>query len=203
MPLPALREPCVRFNNAVVEAIKRLKPDLVVLNDLWAVNDAYVVPDPGLIHPEGTSNFQLGLEQTLQRIGAAGRSVCAVLDVPTYKYDVPRYLSMAPLRGLSTDVLQVSRAEALEQFERPQRDLRNLERAGKLTTVDPKDVLCRHETCALIAGGQVLYGDAYHLSQAGAMLVRSTLERCFAGAVSSSDRTQPGTDAGRPDSPPH
>jgi hypothetical protein len=71
MLLPAMREPCTRFNTAVVEAIKRLKPDLVVLNERWAVTDASVVPDPGLIHPKGTSNFQLGLEQTLQHISAA------------------------------------------------------------------------------------------------------------------------------------
>jgi peptidoglycan/LPS O-acetylase OafA/YrhL len=181
---PGLRARCRRFNEAVAEAIARIKPDLVILNARWVDEDATLAPDPGLIRPPGASNFLPVLDHTLRQIEAAGRAACAVFDVPTNHYDVPRYLVTARRFGPPAGALQLSRAEALRTFAGPERDFRSLERAGRLTTADPKDVLCPHETCEVIASGRVLYGDSQHLSTAGAMLVMGTLERCFAARPS-------------------
>jgi peptidoglycan/LPS O-acetylase OafA/YrhL len=196
------RERCKSFNTAVVDAITRLKPGLVILNGRWIDKDADLLldSDSDLPRPEGTSNFRLSLQQTLQQIDGGGGSVCAVLDVPAYKQSVPRYLLVTRLRGLSTDALRLRRAEALQHFEVPERDFRSLERAGKLRTVDPKDALCQFDSCALVAKGSMLYGDSQHLSPVGARLVMSTLERCFSSAVQSKDSTSapPSTDRAQP-----
>jgi peptidoglycan/LPS O-acetylase OafA/YrhL len=195
---PSQRERCWRFNAAVAAAISRIKPGLVILNARWIDEDAMLVPDPDLKRPLGASNFLASLEYTLRQVDAAGRSVCAVLDVPTLRYEAPRYLATARLFGRSASVLQLSRVEALRQFAGPERDFRSLERAGRLTTADPKDVLCPHETCAVVAGGRVLYGDSNHLSLAGTMLVVGTLERCFSAGPSGSlgDRSRAETSSG-------
>jgi len=193
------REECRRFNAAVVGAIMRLKPDVVLLNARWSVPDRDLLPDLSVQRSEGVSNFQLALEQTLRQAGAGKRFVCAVFDVPAYKYDVPRFLVTAKLRGLSTRALQVSRAEALQQLQGSEEGFRNVEREGRLITVDPKDVLCPNESCSWAGKGGVLYTDANHLSSAGAMLVRSTLEGCFARVLPShefSDRANGPAQAG-------
>jgi hypothetical protein len=171
---------CTSFNNAVASAIEQLNPRLVILNAHWVDKDEDLALDGGVAPPPGTSNFRFALEQTIKHISAPGRSICVVLDVPTFKYDVPRALLVARWRGLSTDFLQLSRAEALQQFAGPERDIRKLEQDHLVTAVDPKDVLCPSGGwCAFRANGNVLYGDSHHLSTEGALLVAGTLDGCF------------------------
>ena len=176
---PKTQQRCANFKNAVVSAVERLNPRLLILNARWIDKDENLVPDGGVVPPSGTSNFRFALEQTIQHTGAPGRSICVVLDVPTFKYDVPRTLVMAHLRGLPSDFLRLSRAEALRQFAGPERDIRMLEQEHLLTAVDPKDVLCRSGSCEFRSNGSVLYGDAHHLATEGALLVASTIEGCF------------------------
>ncbi len=177
------RQHCRDFNLAVVRAVERLDPSLVILNARWTnlnedLNEE-LVPDPGIERSPGISTFRLGLQQTLQGIDARRRSVCLVLDVPAYRYDIPHALVRARMLGSSADFLQVSRDAVLRQLRSPESDLRGLARDESLTVVDPKDVLCRSGICAFRSNGQVLYGDSHHLDTAGALLVESTLEPCF------------------------
>lgn len=176
---PATQAGCAQFNRNVAQAITALRPDVVLLNGRWFSPGAQLVIDPGVAHLAGASTLQSAVEETLRQIGAAGRSVCAVLDVPAFPYDVPRYLVTAKLRGLSSDPLQLTRAEARQQLAATDRDFHQLERNGKLTTVDPTDLICPGELCPVVVGGQVLYGDTNHLSAAGAMRVMSSLDGCF------------------------
>jgi peptidoglycan/LPS O-acetylase OafA/YrhL len=158
------RAGCARFNAAVAQAVLRLDPRLLILNAHWVDTDA---------------DFSRGLRETLRATAARDRAVCVVLDVPTFKYDVPTALGVARRRGISEDFLKLTRAEALEQYREPENDVRALSRQGVLHFVDPKDLLCDRDSCKFESGGNLLYWDTNHLSWAGARFVAPVIDGCF------------------------
>jgi peptidoglycan/LPS O-acetylase OafA/YrhL len=160
----AARAGCAQFNAAVAQAVLRLHPDLLILNAHWVGTDA---------------DFSRGLRETLRATAAHDRAVCVVLDVPTFKYDVPTALGVARQRGISEDFLELPRAEALRQYGGAESDVRVLQRQGVLSFVDPKHLLCAGDSCKFESGGNLLYWDADHLSWAGAQFVAPVLEGCF------------------------
>jgi peptidoglycan/LPS O-acetylase OafA/YrhL len=170
---------CSRFNAAMVQAVRRLNPRLLILNAHWIDEDAdlisQTITNAGV--PAGGSNFTRGLSQTLREVGQ--RRVCVVMDVPAYPYDLPNALGVARKRGIAEDFLKLTRAQALAQYRGPERDIKALEQRGLLRSVDPKDLLCRADSCTLEAGGNLLYWDADHLSFAGAEFVSSAIDGCF------------------------
>jgi len=181
---PLRRANCERFNAAVAQAVQRLQPSVVILNARWIDEDHDLAPH-GIVPPApGKSNFARGLEQTLLKVGANRRTVCAVLDVPSYKYSVPYAIGMARRRGIPEDFLTVTRNEALAQFLAPENDFRMLRRRGMLQTIDLKDALCSGKNCVYEANRALLYSDRDHLSVAGAYFVSSAL----AGAAPSISR---------------
>jgi hypothetical protein len=168
---------CSRFNAAMVQAVRRLNPRLLILNAHWIDEDADLILQTSAGVPTGGSNFTRGLSETLREVGQ--RRVCVVMDVPTYKFDLPNALGVARKRGIAEDFLKLTRAEALAQYRGPERDIKALEQRGLLRSVDPKDPLCRADSCAFEAGGDLLYWDADHLSFAGAQFVSSAINGCF------------------------
>jgi hypothetical protein len=180
---------CAAFNTAVVQAIGRLKPDVVILNAHWIDMDADLALRPGSVAQPGASHFQEGMEQTLAAIRAPGRQVCAVLDVPFFKYNVPNAVSVARKRGIPEEFLWVSRAQAAAQYREPENAFRVLQEQGLLKTVDLKDRLCRADFCTYEADGELLYADTDHLSTRGAFYVESILEGCFDSVAASRRRS--------------
>ena len=176
---PGWQVACLAFNDAVAKAIDTLKPRVVVLNAHWIDADADLGPVPKPASEAAESNFGRGLDQTLRVVRDARASTCVVLDVPVFKYDLPYALDMASFRGISVDFLKLSRTEALAQFGGPERDFHLLEQRGMLTTVDPKELLCRGDWCAYEADGELLYADWDHLSARGAQFVASAVDGCL------------------------
>jgi peptidoglycan/LPS O-acetylase OafA/YrhL len=170
---------CARFNAAVVQAVRRLDPRLLILNAHWIDADADLIPQSNASVTPAASKFTRGLQETLRQTGSNRRSVCIVLDVPMYDYDLPYALGIARKRGIAEDFMKVSRAQALEEYRAPERDIRALEQRGMLRAVDPKDLLCRADSCAFEADGNLLYRDGDHLSSAGAQFVSSVIDGCF------------------------
>jgi peptidoglycan/LPS O-acetylase OafA/YrhL len=170
---------CADFNAAVVRAIERLQPDVVILNAHWIDANADLTPGPGSVAQPGVPHFEAGMEQMLAAIHAQGREVCAVLDVPIFPYNVPNAVSVARKRGIPEDFMRVSRAQALAQYQEPESTFRRLQERGLLRTVDLKDRLCPAGFCAYEADGTLLYADEHHLSTHGALYVTSVLERCL------------------------
>jgi peptidoglycan/LPS O-acetylase OafA/YrhL len=170
---------CANFNAAMIEAIRRLAPRMVMLNAYWTHPNADFIPRSDLTVPEGESNFSRGLQETLKRIGASARAVCVVLDPPVMKYPVPYALSMANRRRIDPGFIAVSRADMADDYLGVERDVRALQQRGLLKTVDPKDVLCRAGACEFQLDGKPLYRDNNHLSVTGANEVASTLEPCL------------------------
>jgi peptidoglycan/LPS O-acetylase OafA/YrhL len=175
----AARNKCAGFNTAVAQGIRQLDPRLLILNSHWIDVDADLVSHSGADADPGESNFKRGLRETLRATGSINRSVCVVLDVPEFKYDLPTALGVARERGIAEDFLSLSRAEAQEHFSGPERDIRALARDRILRYVDPKELLCQAGSCVFEANGQLLYGDGDHLSRAGAQFVQGALEGCF------------------------
>jgi len=170
---------CANFNSAMARAIRRLDPDLIILNAYWLNPETGSRADSVEVVP-GKSRFAWGLEETLRQVGSRNRSVCAVLTVPSYKHPVPYALAMAYRRHVDAESLVLSRTEALEQYRDAERELRLAEQRGLLRIADPKDVLCRTDKCVLrSADGSPLYRDRTHLSLAGARFVSSVLSTCL------------------------
>jgi hypothetical protein len=181
MDRESLQSACKAFNTAVVSAIGHLEPRLVILNAHWGDKDAEIGLPAGLIPAPGESRFRAAVEHTLREIGVPNRAVCIVLDVPAFKYDVPYALGMASKRGIAVDFLTVTRAAGFAQYAAPERDFRQLQERGMITTVDPKELLCRGNSCAYESDGRLLYADQNHLSRQGALLISSALEGCLRG----------------------
>lgn len=168
---PAIdRYRCATFNAAVVEAIARLEPELIILDGAWAV------PEP----PPHVPDIAAGIEQTVNRVGDHSRSICVVFAVPKLKYAVSHALLVARRRHISDDFLRLSRADALAQHWDMEHDVRDMAQRSGLKVVDPKDALCPEDSCIYKADDRSLYFDDNHLSVYGALYVARALEPCFA-----------------------
>jgi peptidoglycan/LPS O-acetylase OafA/YrhL len=163
---------CATFNAAVIEAIARLDPELIILDGAWAN------PEP----PPHVPDIAAGIEQTVSRVGDHSRSICVVLAVPKLKYAVSHALLVAHRRHIPDDFLRLSRADALAQHRDMERDVRAIAQRSGLKVVDPKDALCAadSDSCLYKADDRSLYFDDSHLSVYGASYVARTLEPCFA-----------------------
>ena len=170
---------CSEFNEAAVEAIHKLDPRLVILGGYWSYIDTGIEPQDGADLRRGASLFRQGLERSLQRISAPGRSICAVLGVPTVRRVVPYAMAMAERRGIAPDMIGVTRTDALDEYRKVEAEIRALARGGLVETVDPKTVLCPGAACAFESHGEPLYRDTNHLSVTGAQLVAPAIEPCF------------------------
>ena len=182
---------CSQFNQSTMTAVRKLDPQLVILGGYWSYIATRIEPENhsrgthadtphGALLPAGGSLFREGLERTLRQISAAGRTTCIVLDVPTVRQVVPYALAMAERRGIPPDMVGVTRSQALRDNADVESDIRALQARWQLQVADPKDALCDGDRCRIEAGGQPLYRDRHHLSTAGARLVTSSLEPCFA-----------------------
>ena len=161
---------CAAFNAAVLEAITRLEPDLIILDGAWAGGE----PPPFV--PDAAA----GIEQTVSRVGRYAGSICVVFAVPMLKYPVSRALFVANRRHIPDEFLSLSRADALAQHGDMERDVRAIAQRSGLKVVDPKDTLCPADSCLFKADDRSLYFDDSHLSVYGALYVAPALEPCFA-----------------------
>ena len=160
---------CATFNAAVIEAIARLEPELIILDGAWDPAEPPHVPD-----------IAAGIEQTVSRVGDHSRSICVVFAIPKLKYAVSHALLVARRRHIPDDFLRLSRADALAQHRDMEHDVRATAQGGGLKVVDPKDALCPAASCLYKADVRSLYFDESHLSVYGALYVARTLESCFA-----------------------
>jgi peptidoglycan/LPS O-acetylase OafA/YrhL len=161
---------CAAFNAAVLEAIARLEPELIILDGAWAN------PEP----PPHVPDIAAGIEQTVSRVGDHSRSICVVFAVPKLQYAVSHALLVAHRRHIPDDFLRLSRADALIQHKDMEHDVRAIAQRSGLKVVDPKDALCPADSCLYKADERSLYFDDSHLSVYGALYVARTLEPCFA-----------------------
>jgi peptidoglycan/LPS O-acetylase OafA/YrhL len=179
----ARRKACGDFNQAVLSAIDRIDPALVILNAYWLYPDLVIeATDPDRSSQGISPPFEQAFEHTLRAIGANHRKICVVGEVPTLSYHMPYAYVAARRRGLDPERLAVSRADAELQARELDGYFVDLRRRHGFILVDPKATLCAGSTCALLTpDGRSVYRDDNHLAVPGAQLLTTSLEACFDG----------------------
>ena len=171
---------CARFNGAIAHATESLHPVLIILSGHWIDTDDDLTYDTSPPNPGPDSKREWALDNTLRQATAPNRSICVVLDVPTYGYRVPYAMAMSRRRDIPSFALRLSRKTALAQFQDFEKTIYELQRKYEFRVVDPKGVLCPDDWCIFEKDGVGLYGDRDHLALAGAKLVADTISPCFA-----------------------
>jgi peptidoglycan/LPS O-acetylase OafA/YrhL len=166
---------CARFNEAMIVAIGRLAPDVVILSGYWNL-------------PEDTGSTRARLAQsldaTLSALRPARSAVCVALDVPTQVEAVPYMLAMAHRRGLPEDGLRLTLAQATAQQAGPDAVFVAARASGRVAVLDPKPALCGSGVCSVRArDGRPLYIDSNHVSAATKPLLSAPLSQCVLAAM--------------------
>ncbi len=171
---------CEEFNRAMLGAVNVLGPRLVVLNARWGNPDLKLAESSELSIAGGDSLFSRGMQETLKRVAAPGRSICVVKAVPAVGYAAEYALEMARRRGIDTSFLSLTRQAAYAQDSDRDADIDELARRGLIRTVDPKRALCAGARCRYLNdAGLSLYRDDNHVSVVGADLLHDEVARCF------------------------
>ena len=178
---PKVDGDCASFVTAVLAAIAKHRPKLVVVAGRWA-NFSSDVRSPGDGGQAGRiadadSGQPIGLAEALRRtldqLARHVEHIVLIGPVPELEYNAPATLVRA-LRGLS-ELPAVRRPD----FERRQRlvlaALADVAAAGRALVLYPHAVLCDRVTCAVADGVRPLYSDDDHLSAFGAECVARAL----------------------------
>ncbi len=170
---------CGDFAKAVVDALDKINPALVILNAYWTYRDGAIDAARDVGADGDARAFEAAFAETLKAIGAR-RKVCVIGDVPALKYRMPYAYAMARKRGIDPGFIALPSEEANRQLGRVNAYFEELRQRDALIFVDSKKALCAGPTCALLsADGQSLYRDDNHLSVAGAEFLRPSVESCF------------------------
>ena len=172
---------CAAYVAAVLAAVARHKPKLVVVVARWALISSELRSpgdgsEPGrILEAASGRRISLGeaLGHTLGQLRRHTEHVVVIGPVPEIEYNVPATL-VRSLRGLSR-LPPVWRHD----FERRQSlvlaALGEIEAAGQATVLYPHTALCEGKTCAVADGVRPLYSDDDHLSPFGAERVARAL----------------------------
>ena len=173
---------CPAFDDAVLRAIARDRPKLVVIAGRWAIL-ASNVRSPG----DGETSGRLvdlenngvpieladALARTIERVNALGARVIIVGPVPEIDFNVPATL-VRSLQGFGR-LPAVRRADFDKRQELVLRALTKIATRSDASVVYPHAVLCDNETCAVADGIRSLYLDDDHLSPFGSSRVNSLI----------------------------
>lgn len=185
---------CLDFNTAVARHLcGSASIKTVVLYARWGVSSEgtyyrYEVSDPTrmayiLKDAQSTSSgleenhavFRRGMRRTLEQLRSCGKSVVIVGPTPEVGWNVPRVLANGAMWGITRRI-----SPTLDEFTHRQhyvlRTIRDLAAAGLARVVWPHEVFCRAGQCAIEYGGEPLYIDDDHVSDAGAKLVVELIE---------------------------
>ena len=189
---------CQRFNEAMVDYINAHDFKYVFLVARWSVyvhgntpGGVEVGPAPLLVEPKGGSSggslapsseqlFARGIERTLNRLTAPGRTIYLVEQVPEALYDIPSSLARATLPfGLSQSALQPRRATTENRQRFVNQTFAAMKERYAIKIVRTHDFLCDADVCQIVHDGRSLYRDADHLSAYGADFVGPLLAPIF------------------------
>jgi SGNH domain-containing protein len=187
---------CPAFVDAVIKAIAREKPKIVVMVGRWAILASDMrAPGDGessgriLDLENNRTPMQLAdaLTRTIERVRASGAQVILLGPVPEIEYDVPPTL-VRSLQGIGR-LPPVRRDDFDLRQEQVLSALAKISARGEALVLYPHTVLCNNETCAVADGIKSLYMDDDHLSPFGSArvsaLVRSVIGRTEKGLAKS------------------
>jgi peptidoglycan/LPS O-acetylase OafA/YrhL len=157
-------EECSNWNEAVVEELAALEPDLLVTSSSSAGTPYGLEPGP-----EALATMTEGMVDLWEEIASPGVPILAIRDTPRTTTDV-----LDCLARYAHDLSACDRpvAEALELPDPQEQAVREVEGAE---LVDLTDMICEADTCPAVVGNVVVYRDSHHLTETYARLLADTL----------------------------
>ncbi|WP_322068592.1 acyltransferase family protein [Paraburkholderia bannensis] len=130
--------------------------------------------------PRATANLDVylaGLERTLGKLTAAGKSVVFVLDTPELDFD-PNTCVRRPVQISVRSPCAVPRAKVEQRLEATQMRIRAvLAKFPAVKVFNPLPLLCDASNCYARQGAEFLYADRDHLSADGSRYIGKWLLR--------------------------
>jgi hypothetical protein len=153
---PRMEQVCEQWRGVAIGDIQELRPELVIVTSASRHPGAqgHMIED-ALVWEQGARN-------TFAALARQGAKVRFIRDTPYADYDVPGCLAQAEWDGrtqcqapasaavLSPDIF-AAEARAAQDF-------------SNVKILDLSDRMCGRDRCYLVAGGQVIYRDADHLT---------------------------------------
>ena len=161
------RPTCLAVNNEILDRVKTLKPDIVVLSAYWDYT-GWVFQHGGF-----DNNYAAKLFQTIQSIKAAGaKRVVVVGSAPVWKNDVPRLLIHQVLHDPSQPVPHRLGRELTETHDDTLLKSTALQAGAEFVSIF--DYLCDESTCLATTGPgwqDMISPDYAHFTGTGSTLV--------------------------------
>ncbi|NDW01732.1 acyltransferase family protein [Salipiger sp. PrR002] len=123
------------------------------------------------------------LDETVEQLRAAGRTVVIVYPIPEIGYKVPETLAKYSLQGRSTEPFGLPRDVFEERNAAVRAELDKIVARHDALKIVPSEVFCDEEMCHAMRDGTPLYYDDDHLSAAGAAFLGPAFDGLMAGRV--------------------
>jgi len=127
----------------------------------------------------GGKEFETALKATVSELQKMDKSVCFVMDPPSYAHDIRRLLVRKGMRGENLSGLGMTAAEYQKQKSDVRRLAEELKAMG-ITVMDPMNHLLDAESpekMAVYDATGSFYSDGYHLSPLGSMRLKPMIRR--------------------------
>ncbi|GAA1466433.1 acyltransferase family protein [Nocardiopsis exhalans] len=160
----ATYQECSDWNQAVVDELHALDPDLLVTS-----SSAAGTPDGLEPGPEARDTMAAGMVELWERAAEADTPVLVIRDTPRTTTDVLDCLA-ANTHDLAACDQPVSSALRLDD---PQELA--VREVAKAELVDLNDLICAEDTCPAVVGDVVVYRDTHHLTETYARLLADDL----------------------------
>ncbi|HEY2070193.1 MAG TPA: acyltransferase family protein [Rhizomicrobium sp.] len=183
---------CKAFNDAVMALALHPQIREIVLDARWAKNaegTSYGDEPPGRITlyddagrgTDRASNealFLRSLDRTVLALHDAKKKVIIIASAPEIGWAVPQVLAHAYLHGDRHD-RSLPLAEDLTRQRGALSAFAMMHFRYGVPVVDPADVLCSRDSCAVIRDGFPLYRDEHHLSATAARMLMPSIAAVF------------------------
>ncbi len=153
---PRMERVCQDWRRAAFEDIEKLGPELVI------VTSASRHPGAGGVMMEDTRVWEQGTRDTFAALARQGTTVRFIRDTPYTDYDVPGCLAQAEWDGHTQCPAPVSAAVLSPDIYAA--EARAAKNFSNVKVLDLSDRMCGPDRCFLVAGGQIIYRDADHLT---------------------------------------
>jgi peptidoglycan/LPS O-acetylase OafA/YrhL len=183
---------CREFNAQVLDAIRRLHVQRVILAAYWSnyvppLADTAVARWFDLYSPPGSLGsgadadnqriFDAALNQTVRSLQALGVETWVVGQVPVQSEFVPELIARTALRGDNPSMVGIPLTVHRERSAFIEASVMRL--GNLIHRIDPASTLCASGTCICYANGRILYSDSNHLSADGAYFLSASLQPAF------------------------
>jgi hypothetical protein len=164
------QQPCREFNRSTLDfVLGHTQPGIIVLGGNWG--------------------SAIEISALVDKLLSSSKTVVLIMPLLNIGFDVPQRWFENQLRaGSAIDEWKVQADPGLTMSGLRNEIVRLLDKHRdnpRLVTVDPSSVVCDHDYCYLVRGGQANFRDTAHISNVNAMQFRGVFEAAFRSAIHS------------------